>query len=215
MRAAAASGAGCASRRPCSSTSIGLTLAERTGFGLGIEGPARAGGQGLDGRDVAIAGLGNRLDEPRLSGVVAQRLARIPDALHERIIGHRGVLPELGDEFVLADDPIAVINEVEEDLKAAGAQIHVRAVAPDDAFCGPNLDFDRSEDERLRTAAHRRLSRGAASDKTESLHGSRISKLSCFCRDRRVREWIGARIMILGEGGGPKPYTGGYVCLEL
>jgi hypothetical protein len=49
----------------------------------------------FDRRDEAVAMLGNRLDEARAGGVVAELPAERPDALGERLVGDGHAAPDL------------------------------------------------------------------------------------------------------------------------
>ncbi len=68
-----------------------------------------------------IAAARHRLDQAAV--VVAELMAQFPNALHERVIGHRHVWPHRLIEFLLGHEPPGVLCEVAQHLERLGPQV--------------------------------------------------------------------------------------------
>jgi hypothetical protein len=66
-----------------------------------------------------------RLDVPRAESLVAQRPAQLLDAGRERGIADRRSPPDRVEQFFLADDAVAVLNEKTEQRQRPRRQSHV------------------------------------------------------------------------------------------
>ena len=54
--------------------------------------------------------------------IVAQRMPNILQALHQRIIGYRGVNPNRSNQFILTDEPFTVFNQILQNFKRLATQ---------------------------------------------------------------------------------------------
>jgi hypothetical protein len=71
----------------------------------------------LDGADETYALAGKRADDVLVLAVVAHRLACRIDAAGQRRFGHDPSVPHSLDEIVLADDAVAVAQEVDQQVE--------------------------------------------------------------------------------------------------
>jgi hypothetical protein len=89
-------------------------------------GRTRRGGDGGrrgefdDGGNEAVADGGHGLDVTSYSGVVAERFAKLRDDTGESVVGDGDVLPDVAQEFVLADGARAVPDEIEKEPDGLG-----------------------------------------------------------------------------------------------
>src|SRR2546423_6626091 len=81
--------------------------------------------------DVAIALAVARLDEARRRAALAERLADRPDSFSQRVVVDLLAIPELFEQFLAADDAVAVVDEIEQNLKRLVRQVHLIAIADD------------------------------------------------------------------------------------
>ena len=82
----------------------------------------------LDVGDEAVAGGWDCLDEAGLAAVVVEGLAEQADGAGEGAFGDGGIGPDGVEEFLLADEAAAVLDEVEEQAESLGLKGDGRAV---------------------------------------------------------------------------------------
>jgi hypothetical protein len=84
-----------------------------------------------DSSNESVALLGNGLDEARLLRLLAQRLAKLGNALSEHLIGDHAALPDLLDEPFSGNDLARPLGETHHDAHDAGLETHRPAGADD------------------------------------------------------------------------------------
>lgn len=87
------------------------------------------GGERLHGRAEAEAAAVPRLDHALPPAVVADGLARRLDRGRERGVGDDPPVPDPGEDLVLAEHPVAVLHEQQEQLQHLGLNLDGQAVA--------------------------------------------------------------------------------------
>ena len=70
-----------------------------------------------DGPDEAQTFARDRADQPLFFAAVADRLARRIDAAGQRRIRHDAAAPDRCDEIVLADDAVAILHEIDQEIE--------------------------------------------------------------------------------------------------
>ena len=71
----------------------------------------------------------NRPDKSRFVRIVAQRFADLLDALDDGIVGDRRVLPEVLNQLFFADQPLALLDHVQEQVKGLLAKMLLQSAA--------------------------------------------------------------------------------------
>jgi hypothetical protein len=74
-----------------------------------------------DSRHESVPPARNRCDELRIGRVVAKRAPKGGDVLRQTVFGNKGIRPHSVQQFVLEQEPIALLDEDEEGVKALGA----------------------------------------------------------------------------------------------
>ena len=72
-----------------------------------------------------------RLDVPRLTGVVLQRLAQLPDAGREGAIAHGRLRPHCAEHLVLRDDVARSLEQEAQEGKRLGGEADLLPAAPE------------------------------------------------------------------------------------
>src|SRR5262249_28013252 len=109
--------------------------------------------------------LGNGLHEAGTAGVVAERLARLDDALHHGIVGDRRIRPEILDQIFLGDEVGPPLDQVDEHLERLGPQVVLPAFAPQAALRHINFTAANPIDGFRRTAHYSLFSAGHGKDR--------------------------------------------------
>ena len=89
-------------------------------------------------RDPGIAGIADRADIARLARFIAQRLAQEGDALGNRLLAHRGLVPDLARHGVHVHRLAGLAGQGDEKVEAEIADLQRHVSAPDD----PALQID-------------------------------------------------------------------------
>jgi hypothetical protein len=63
-----------------------------------------------------------------MARVVAQYFANLGQTLFEGVVRDRRVTPDMGDQFIFGYQPLALLEEIDEDLKSLWAQVAFFAV---------------------------------------------------------------------------------------
>ena len=84
----------------------------------------------LDVADETKSALVHRANESLIVAIVAERTPRGADAGAQRCFRHNAALPNRIEQLVLADDPVAVTNEVNEQIEHLRLDMKDRAGAP-------------------------------------------------------------------------------------
>src|SRR5688500_15491111 len=74
-----------------------------------------------------------RLDVPRLPGVVLERLAKLPDAGCESAVAHEGVRPHRAEHLVFRDDVARSLEQEAQQGESLGRELHLLPAAPEAA----------------------------------------------------------------------------------
>jgi len=72
-----------------------------------------------------------RLDVPRLPGVVLERLAKLPDAGREGAVAHEGVWPHCAEHLVFRDDVARSLEQEAQQRERLGRELHLLPAAPE------------------------------------------------------------------------------------
>ena len=78
----------------------------------------------------AVAALGQRLDEARLAGVVAEHLAQIQHVGTEDLGLDVGFRPESVEKLVVGDEAAGMLDQVTQDHEGPGRQSDLRSAGP-------------------------------------------------------------------------------------
>ena len=92
-------------------------MAGRSVRTMGATRAAAASARSVHRAHEADAAAGDGADQPLLVAVVADRAPRGIDATRQGGIRHDAAAPDRGDEIVLADDAVAVLHEVEQEIE--------------------------------------------------------------------------------------------------
>ena len=103
------------------------SLRQRCPFGRGGR---RCGADILHFAHEAKAALEHRANETLIGATVAQRAPCGTDARAERRLRNDAALPDHVEQFVLADDPVAVPDQVDEQIEHLGLDVHNCPGAP-------------------------------------------------------------------------------------
>jgi hypothetical protein len=99
----------------------------------------------LDWNNKLIAAAGERRNVAVLSGALIESFSQHRDALGEIVFIDESVRPDIFKQFILADDPSGVLDEVEQHVKRATLQDHGAVIAPQRAFQGVNPELTELE----------------------------------------------------------------------
>ena len=92
--------------------------------------PGRAGGP-RGRRQEAVPALGDRLDVPRLIGVIVEQLSQISDRAAQDGFGDKPLLPDAVEDLVLGDDIVRMLRQEDQQVHQPGPQVPDGAVPGD------------------------------------------------------------------------------------
>jgi len=78
----------------------------------------------LDRRDEPVAAARDRLDEPRRTGIVAERLAQLRHGLRQGVFCDVGLGPQRVEQLLLGDERSGVVEQVKEQIQQLWREVN-------------------------------------------------------------------------------------------